>query len=295
MLFFANLSTAQIDVHQLWMTKIPNAIHNSNYEEIQSLEDAVNTSVSKVVTPTLTIYHPENPNGTSVIIFPGGGYENLSIDKEGHNVAQWLNTTGITAAVLKYRLPSDLIMDNKTIGPLQDAQEALRFVRRHAEEWKLKKDQIGVLGFSAGGHLAATLSTQYDAAVYEVLDSISAKPNFSILIYPVISMEDGTTHQGSRTSLLGEAAAVEIIHTYSNEKQVDASTPATFLVHAVDDKTVPYQNSLDYFTALNKNGVPAELHLYQKGGHGFGMGRQDTSQYWTQQCEAWLRASGFIN
>lgn len=295
MLFFTNALTAQIEIFPLWATSIPNAIHDSKYEEIQSFEGAVLNSVSKVTLPTLTVYRPKNPNGTSIIIFPGGGYQNLSINKEGYKVAEWLNTLGITAIVLKYRLPSDRIMKDKRVGPLQDAQEAVRFVRRHTEQWTLKKDKIGVLGFSAGGHLAATLSTQYDAPVYEASESISAKPDFSILLYPVISMKEDMTHQGSKINLLGKTPDLESIQNYSNELKVNAATPVTFLVHAVDDKAVPYQNSLDYFTALNKNNVPAELHLYQKGGHGFGLGKEDTSQYWTQPCEAWLRELSFLD
>lgn len=290
LLFFMNSLCAQVEVFPLWKDTIPNSINNSNYKEIQTFEDSVLNSVSKVTKPTLTVYHPDNPNGTSVIIFPGGGYVNLSINKEGYKVAEWLNTLGITAIVLKYRLPSESIMEDKTIGPLQDAQEALRFVRRHAETWNIKKDKVGVLGFSAGGHLAATLSTHYDDVIYKVSDKVSAKPDFSILVYPVISMDDGVTHKGSKTNLLGKTPSIELVNNYSNEKQVDALTPITFLVHAVDDKAVPYQNSVDYLNVLNKYNVPAELHLYQNGGHGFGLGKVDTSKYWTQSCEAWLRA-----
>lgn len=293
--FFTKSLCAQIEIFPLWEDTIPNSINNPNYEEIQSFDDSVLNSVSKVTQPTLTVYHPEKPNGTSVIIFPGGGYVNLSINKEGYEVAEWLNTLGITAIVLKYRLPSESIMEDKTIGPLQDAQEALRFVRRHTEKWNLKKDKVGVLGFSAGGHLAATLSTHYDDSIYQVSDNVSAKPDFSILVYPVISMDDGITHKGSKTNLLGKTPSIELINNYSNEKQVDSLTPPTFLVHAVDDKSVPYQNSVDFLNALNINNVPAELHLYQKGGHGFGLGKEDTSKYWTQQCESWLIALLFID
>lgn len=293
--FFMNCLHAQVDVFPLWENTMPNAINTTNYKEIQTIEGSVINSVSKVSIPTLTVYHPEKPNGTSVIIFPGGGYVNLSINKEGFKVAEWLNTYGITAIVLKSRLPSDSIMEDKTIGPLQDAQEAIRFVRRHAEKWNIKKNKVGVLGFSAGGHLAATLSTHYDAVIYQVSDDISAKPDFSILIYPVISMDDKITHQGSKTNLLGKTPSAELISKYSLEKQVDALTPPTFLVHAVDDKSVPYQNSVVYLNALNTYNVPAELHLYQKGGHGFGLGKEDTSKYWTQNCEAWLKATLLID
>jgi acetyl esterase/lipase len=254
------------------------------------------SSTSKVTVPTLTLFLPNSKksNGTAVVICPGGGYSHLAIDKEGFKVASWLNTLGITAFVLKYRLPSDWIMENKTIGPLQDAQEAIRMVRRHANTWNINPEKIGIMGFSAGGHLASTLSTHYLDDVY-VHDSISAKPNFSILIYPVISMENEITHKGSRTNLLGNVPSEDLMVLYSNEKQIDSLTPPTFLIHATDDKAVPVENSIQYYMALKDNNIPVEMHIFENGGHGFGLGVKDTSLYWTDSCEQWLKSNKYID
>lgn len=293
-LVLTNGLAAQVTEVALWNGKIPNAVSNSKYTEIQTIKDSVLVKVSQVVNPTLTIFKPINPNGTAVIICPGGGYAHLAIDKEGYKVAEWLNTLGITAIVLKYRLPSDVIMTDKSNGPLQDAQEAMRYARRHAKEWNIQEDKIGILGFSAGGHLASTLSTHYNDVVYKVTDSVSAKPDFSILIYPVISMENGITHQGSKTNLLGSSPSIEMINNFSNEKKIDESTPKTFIVHATDDKSVPVENSINYYLELKKNKISAEMHLYEKGGHGFGLGREDTSLYWTEQCENWLKSNYYL-
>lgn len=282
---------AQDKIIPLWTEAIPGAIHDSSYQEKEISEEGIIKNSSKVVTPTLSVFFPDkaSSNGSSVLIFPGGGYSHLAIDKEGTKVARWLNTLGITAFVLKYRLPNDQIMKAKTIGPLQDAQEAIRYIRRNAEKWKIKKDKIGVMGFSAGGHLAATLSTHYNDKVYQVSDSVSAKPDFSILIYPVISMNNEITHKGSQNNLLGISPSISLIDKFSNEQHVNSETPPAFIIHATDDLVVPAENSINYYLALKKNKIPAELHLYEKGGHGFGLGVKETSQYWTKDCENWLR------
>ncbi len=287
---------SQNDTISLWSNEIPNAINNENYTEIEVESEGQLTSTSKVTVPTLTLFLPDKDksNGTAVVIFPGGGYRHLAMDKEGFKVAKWLNTMGITAFVLKYRLPSDEIMESKTIGPLQDAQEATRFVRRNATKWNIDSEKIGVIGFSAGGHLASTVSTHYMDEVY-VHDSISAKPNFSILIYPVISMDDKITHKGSKTNLLGNTPPKDLIEFYSNEKQIDSLTPPTFLVHATDDKAVPVENSIQYYMALKDNNVPVEMHIYENGGHGFGLGVKETSLNWSESCEHWLRTNKFLD
>lgn len=276
----------------LWSSEIPGSIKTNDYIEFYN-EDL--DQFRKVVNPTVTKFVPENPNGTSIVICPGGGYAYLAINKEGFKVAEWLNTLGITAFVLKYRLPSDDIMEDKSVGPLQDAQESIRFIRRHAKKWQLNPDKIGIIGFSAGGHLASTLSTHYNDKIYKVADSISAKPNFSVLVYPVISMETEIAHKGSRNNLLGIMPSSKLIEHFSNEKQIDSYTPATFLVHAIDDKGVPVENSIRYFLALKDHNVPSEIILYQNGGHGFGLGKTGTSQYWTKSCEEWLRLNNYIN
>ncbi|MDN3673167.1 alpha/beta hydrolase [Flavobacterium branchiarum] len=280
----------------LWTKAIPDAIQNTNYRETEINKDQTVVRISQVTTPTISIFlpHETKSNGTAALIFPGGGYSHLSIDKEGIKVAKWLNTMGITAFVIKYRLPSDLIMQNKTIGPLQDAQEAMRFIRKNANQWNLDTTKIGVIGFSAGGHLASSLSTHYNDVTYKTDFTISARPSFSILIYPVISMIKEVTHKGSMTNLLGINPSKEVIDKFSNEESVTANTPPAFIVHATDDIAVPSENSIKYYLALKKNNVPAELHLYEKGGHGFGLGVNGTSQFWTKDCVEWLKQNGYL-
>jgi acetyl esterase/lipase len=286
---------AQNEVIPLWSNEIPGAKNAIDYKEVVDIKNGTVEFFSKVSVPTLSVFLPEKSNGAAVVICPGGGYSNLYVFGEGVKVAKWFNSLGITAFILKYRLPSDDIMQDKTIGPLQDAQESIRFVRRNAAKWGINSQKVGVIGFSAGGHLASTLSTHYNDDVYKKKDSISARPDFSILIYPVISMEEKITHQGSKNKLLGLAPSAELIEKYSNEKQINAQTPPTFMIHAIDDKSVPVENSIQYFLALKKFNVPSEIHLYQNGKHGFGLGREGTSsKNWTKQCEEWLRINNYI-
>lgn len=291
-LLMINFSTAQNQEIELWANGVTNSINVTEYQEIH---DQKLDRISKVTHPTLTVFVPEKPNGTSVIICPGGGYQFLAINKEGYKTAEWFNSMGITAFVLKYRLPSDEIMEDKSIGPLQDAQEGVRYIRRNAKKWNLQPHKIGILGYSAGGHLAASLSTKYDEKVYPLTDNVSANPNFSLLIYPVISMKDEITHKGSRNKLLGKEVSDEMKNRFSTEDFVNANTPPTFLVHAMDDKGVPAENSILYFLALQKHQVISEIHLYQNGGHGFGLGKEGTSRFWTSHCEDWLRNNQYIN
>ncbi|MHB0756723.1 alpha/beta hydrolase [Polaribacter sp. M15] len=278
---------------ELWETDIPGAIASDTYTESY---DVSLDQVRNVKTPTLKIFVPEKPNGTAMVICPGGGYTLLAIKRSGYDVAKWLNTLGITAFVLKYRLPSDEIMENKPIGPLQDAQESIRYVRRYAKKWHLNPQKIGIIGFSAGGHLASTLSTHYQDKIYKNKDTISAKPNFSLLIYPVISMEDSITHKGSRNRLLGNHPSKDNIVKFSNQYHVNAFTSPTFIAHASNDKAVTIENSVAYYLALKKNNVPAEFHAFQNGKHAFFLGKENTtSQYWTNQCRNWLLLNNYIN
>ena len=280
----------------LWEDKIPGEILSVNYEEKEIYSENELQSTSNVKTPTITIYTPNkiSANGTSVIVFPGGGYSHLSMNKEGEKIAKWFNSLGITAFVLKYRMPSDEIMKDKSIGPLQDAQEAVRMVRRNAKKWNLDSTKIGVIGFSAGGHLAATLSTRHEEKTYESTDNTSSKPNFTLLVYPVISMHTAITNKGSRDQLLGLNPSQELINKFSSELHVNSTTPPTFIVHASDDKSVPVENSINYYLALKNMKIQAEMHIYEKGGHGFGLGTKETSKNWTNDCENWLKSNNYI-
>lgn len=299
LLLFLGISIPVISQNKeiaLWNI-VPGGIKVSDYIEYMKYDnEGVLDGLSKVTQPTLTLFlaDPKTANGTAVVICPGGGYLHLAINKEGYKIAKWFNSLGISAIVLKYRLPSDLIMKDKTIGPLQDAQEAIRTVRRNSEKWKIDPNKIGIMGFSAGGHLASTLSTKFDENVYLVNDNISARPDFSILMYPVVSMQEAITHKGSRKYLLGENPSVELVNKFSNETQVKSNTPKTFIIHATNDKAVPVENSINYYLALKQNQVPVEMHIYENGGHGFGLGVKGTNVNWPLACEKWLMANGYI-
>lgn len=286
---------AQNEVISLWEGQIPGGLSSSTYSENLDYEQGRISGARRVTEPTLSVFLPAEgtATGASVIICPGGGYGYLSMDKEGSNIGEWLSGLGITAFVLKYRLPSDEIMEDKAIGPLQDAQRAVRYVRKNAEKWNLATDKLGIMGFSAGGHLAATASTLYEDETYGG-DTSNARPDYTVLIYPVISMAMEITHLGSRNNLLGENADPEMVKHFSNELQVTASTPKTFLVHSADDAAVPVENSLNYFAALKEHQVPAEMHIYEDGGHGYGMGRTLSSNAWPAALESWLEKHGLI-
>jgi acetyl esterase/lipase len=274
--------------------KVPNSKPVSDREK-SVLTDGI-LRISKVSVPTMTIYKPISTNAkkSAVIICPGGGYGILAASHEGSDVAKLFNEWGITAIVLKYRLPDDTIMIDKRIGPLQDAQRALQLVRENAVKWNIDPAKVGIMGFSAGGHLAATASTHFNKAVIDNANNISLRPDFSILIYPVISFTDSLTHMGSRNSLVGKNPSWENIQEYSNEMQVTMQTPPAFLVHASDDKGVKPGNSIKYYEALLKNAVSAELHLYQKGGHGFGLNNKTTSDKWMERLKNWMISNSYL-
>jgi acetyl esterase/lipase len=295
-IFFFNIlvfnSSAQYTTLKLWPSGVPGSIKNESYVERATETNGEFSSFAKVTDPSLFVFLPQadKATGMAILICPGGGYSNLSFSREGIMIARWLNDNGIAGIVLKYRLPSDLIMQDKSIGPLQDAQEALRTIRRNAIAWKINPAKVGVIGFSAGGHLASTLSTHFADKVYEVTDTISARPDFSLLIYPVISMDATITHAGSRRSLIGDNPSPDAIMLYSSELQITEKTPPTFLVHAADDKTVPVKNSILYFEGLQRINIPAELHIFQKGGHGFNLARNGgTESAWPDLALNWLK------
>jgi len=240
--------------------------------------------------PTLTIYTPpeEKRSGVGVIICPGGGYAGLAVDHEGHTLAKWFAERGIFAAVLKYRHGSPF----KHPIPLGDAQRALRLVRSRAEEWQLQPDQIGIAGFSAGGHLASTAGTRFDegdSTADDPVERVSCRANFLVLAYPVISMDTAITHRGSRRLLLPPEPSGELVTLLSAERQVTAETPPAFITHAADDSAVPVENALRFYEALCKSKVSAELHVYATGGHGYGMFRRDQpADRWPDLLEGWL-------
>jgi acetyl esterase/lipase len=253
--------------------------------------------ITKVSQPALTLYLPAKgtANGAAVVVCPGGGYAGLAWAHEGVAVAQEFNKIGVTAFVLKYRLPSDEIMKDKSIGPLQDAQTAIMLVRKRAAEWGIDPNKIGIIGFSAGGHLASTAGTHFDKPVIEDKDNISLRPDFLMLIYPVITFSDPLAHTGSRKNLIGETASAAQTDLYSNEKQVTANTPPTFLIHAEDDTTVPVQNTLMFYDALLKNKIKAEMHIFQAGGHGFGLNNPKSKDKWFDWATNWLDENGFLS
>ena len=242
--------------------------------------------------PTLTPFLPTGKaNGSAVVVCPGGGYSHLA-DHEGRPVAEWLNSIGVTAFVLKYRLGPRY----RHPAPMQDVARAIRTVRARAAEWKLDPQRIGVLGFSAGGHVASTAGTHYDAGqptATDAIERVSSRPDLMVLIYPVITMRT-FTHGGSKHLLLGDNPSEELLALMSNEERVTKDTPPTFLVHTANDSVVPVENSLQFIAALRKVGVPFELHLYERGPHGFGLGDNDAIlKTWPDRCADWLRLHGF--
>jgi len=264
----------------LWQGKAPGAVGDEDIDK-----------------PTLTIYMPPNTTGpmTAVIIAPGGSYRGLSMNLEGRAPANFLNSMGVAAFVLKYRL-----------GPryhhpieLGDAQRAIRMVRARSDEWHIAPDRIGMMGFSAGGHLASTASTHFDSGdmkAADPIDRVSSRPDFAILGYPVVSMTEAWTHQGSKTNLLGEHPDAAVALSLSNETRVTAQTPPTFIYQTNADTVVPAENSIAYFLALRKAGVPAEMHIFRNGPHGTGLGMTDTAlSEWPRLLTNWLHLSGFLN
>ena len=263
----------------LWPNGAPGAVEN---EEVDR--------------PTLTLYPAsgEHTTSTAVVVCPGGGYAMLADDHEGVQFARWFNSIGISAFVLKYRLGHRY----RHPAPLQDVHRAIRYVRTHADQWGVAPDRIGVIGFSAGGHLASTAGTHFEGArpdSSDPLERVTTRPDFMILVYPVISFTTEYTHQGSRNRLLGEDPNPELVELLSNEDQVTSDTPPTFLVHADDDRGVPPENSILFYLALRKAGVPAEMHIYREGGHGFGLAYQRAIlNEWPSQLRNWLLGMGLL-
>ena len=277
----ANYTYSQSMKINLWPEgAIPLRIKNNIQEQVERTDMI---RIGKVQIPQLEVYLPnkKSASGQAVIICPGGGYAILAYDWEGTDIAKLLNAKGIAAFVLKYRLPDPLSSTAPDQVPLMDAKQAMRIVRARATEWNVNPNKIGIMGFSAGGHLASTFSTHFEE---------NTKPNFSILIYPVISMDKSITHMGSRNNLIGNNPTNAMIKWYSNELQVTSNTPPTFLIHATDDDVVPVENSLLYYQALKVNKVPTEMHIYPAGGHGFGLANGNKSlESWPSLMIEWIK------
>lgn len=252
--------------------------------------------VSNITNPTITVYEPpkEKHSNIAVLICPGGGYGIVAAGHEGADVAKAFNEQGVTAFVLRYRLPGDACMENKSYVPLMDAQQALYIIRKNARQYGIDEHKVGIIGFSAGGHLASTVGTHFKEPVRKELAAENLRPDFMILGYPVISFKDSIGHIGSRDALIGRNPDQQLLQYFSNEEQVSAQTPPTFLVHASDDDAVKVANSILFYEALVKNKVPAELHIYEKGGHGFGLQNPTTTDQWFDRCVNWMKANKWL-
>ena len=287
------LATFSQEFIALWETgKMPNS------KGIVLKDDIRNERVYQVGTPGFYAFFPsvQENKGAAVLICPGGGYERLAFQISGTQIAKWFNSIGVSAFVLNYRLPTSPDVQQREIAPLQDAQRAMRVIRANAEKWGIKTDKIGVLGTSAGGHLAANLgiTAEDSAKIGDDADKHSFAPNFMILISPVISMGE-YAHAGSRKNLLGANPSKELIEKYSLEKQVSPTAPAAFIVHAADDKAVNPRNSLLFYNALLDRNVSASLHIYPRGGHAIALrNNPGSTETWTNLCEMWLIEMNFI-
>lgn len=276
----------------LYPDRIPNSTDSPN-EEVSEIEDGI-LKISQISIPMLTVYQAPSKiaTGTAVIICPGGGYWVEAAGHEGADVAKKLNEMGITAFVLKYRIPNNKTMINKELGPVQDGQQALMVVRSQAKKWHIHPNKIGMMGFSAGGHLASTVGTHFSNTYIANPKIINLRPDFMILVYPVISLTDQIGNSSVREQLLGPNASLEKIQEYSNEYHVTDQTPPTFLVQAKDDE-IKVQNSICFADSLKAHHVPYELYLYEKGGHGYGMYNKASNVKWMDLVNLWLKKMNF--
>lgn len=272
---------------------VPNQKETPN-QESEAMNNGI-LIVSKVSQPAYHYFRvkEDGVKRPCVIVCPGGGYSIVAAGHEGTDVAVYLNSIGINALVVKYRIPNDANQPDKTIAPLQDVQQAMYLAKTNAAAWGIDAHKIGVMGFSAGGHLAASLATHYKDVKIPMEKKVSLRPDFQILIYPVISFRS-FGHRGSADNLLGKQPSEEQLHYFSNEEQVNRKSPPAFLVHAKDDTVVPIENSISYQAALQKNKVPAELVQYEKGGHGFGLKNRKEKNQWPPMLADWLRNQGIL-
>lgn len=275
-------------------SQIPNYIDSTNKEYNTNIDGILR--IQKVSIPAYEYYRVKQDliNRPCVIICPGGGYSFLAAGHEGTAVAAFFNSIGINVLLLKYRIPNSRNQANKSIAPLQDAQQAIRLTRLHAAEWGIDPNKIGIMGFSAGGHLASSLATHFADVKIDNPENISLRPDFQILIYPVISFRT-FGHKGSINNLIGKDANEELVHYFSNEEQVNANTPPAFIVHAIDDQTVPVKNAIVYQEALEKNKIANYLYLFEKGKHGFGMQNKLSQEQWPPLLINWLKSMHYIS
>ena len=294
MLAFAALQLNAQQTIPLYSGEIPNATNYVMKEIKMENPDGTLMGYRSISQPNLAVYLPDpaKATGTAVIICPGGGYGMESYRLEGTIIAASFVRKGVAAFILEYRLPSDSIMKDKSIGPLQDAQQAIKTVRERAKEWNIDAAKIGIMGFSAGGHLASTAGTHFGHSYIPNESNTSLRPDFMILIYPVISMTDELTHRGSRQNLLGANPTADQIILFSNELQVNENTPPTWLTHTGDDTVVPVDNSIRFYQALIRNKVSAEMHLYPSGNHGFVL-KLPTDE-WMAPLFGWMGKSGIV-
>lgn len=272
----------------------PHGIPNSKKTPPDYIEQTDSAGlISNVSFPDMQAYFPEKgkANGTAVLIFAGGGYFVLA-PKKCVELAKAFNALGVAAFVVKYRLPSEKIMNDKTIGPLQDAQTAIKIVRKRAGEWNIDPLKIGMIGLSAGGHLVSTAGTQINRVVIDNSENISLRPDFMILLYPVVIYDPHISR--TRENLIGKEPSREALNLYSTDRHVGAKTPPTYLIHAADDDVIPVKNSLSFFDAMLKAGVPGELHILQSGGHGFGISDPENKNNWFPSCQNWMQKNGLL-
>lgn len=294
LLFFVFLAeiNSQSQIIPLWENDIP----NKNSLEIDEIIDTTDIiKIRHVNNPSIEIFYPsiKNKNDIAILVIPGGGYSILAYDWEGTDIAKMLNSYGITACVLKYRLPSSKDNIDGKLSPFIDAQRAMRLIRNHSSKLGISSNKIGVIGFSAGGHLAVTLGTHYEEQIFvsDNIDSISAKPDFMVLMYPVVTFVESYRHNGSVQKLLGSSNSSELLEYYSGELNLDENTPPCFLVHSNDDPAVNVKNSLTFFSELSKYQKKSELHIYNSGGHGFGLALNNQRlNVWKDLAISWIKS-----
>lgn len=293
LLFFMSNSLFSQQIKPLYEGKIPNYIEGINKQK--TVTTGGMDRIESISIPTYQFFESKQGNAVKpcVIICPGGGYRILAATHEGTDIAKKFNDIGIHALILYYRIPDSLSQVDRKYAPLQDAQQAIRIVRKNAGIWGVDPNKVGIIGFSAGGHLASSAATHFQKDYLNLNDGVNLRPDFQILLYPVISFRS-FAHQGSSLNLIGKNPSEELIHLFSNEEQISENTPKAFLVHASDDKSVPVRNSLIYVENLAQFNIPADLHVYAKGGHGFGLNNKSTKDLWFDRLTEWLKTNQLL-